>query len=313
MTHPRVSIGMPVYNGANFIRAAIASLLSQEFGDFELIISDNASTDDTEAICRDLAQMEPRIRYSRNTVNLGASKNYNKVFHLAHGEFFKWAAHDDECHPAMLRRCVEELGQAPDSVAMVYPLAVHINARGETIPVKSDRIASSDSRPHRRLARVLWGLNYCDPVFGLLKTSFLEKTQLIGPFFGADYVLLGELAMLGRIQEIPESLFRLRAHEKRSMKANPGTRARSAWFDPLSTQRRFVMPGWERMVWELMKSARRAPLPPGEKLCCEAVIPAVHYWRRFRNFGGRMKARGRTWLGPPGGDRPSPAGKESGS
>src|SRR5215469_6919606 len=109
MSNPKVSIGMPVYNGANYLRSSVPSLLAQDYEDFELLISDNASTDETESICRELAESDGRIRYFRNERNVGAAQNYNKVFRLASGTFFKWAAHDDECHPTMLRRCVEVL------------------------------------------------------------------------------------------------------------------------------------------------------------------------------------------------------------
>lgn len=288
---PKVSIGLPVFNGANFIRNAIQSIQAQDYQDLELIIADNASTDGTEQICRELAERDPRIRYHRNERNLGAAGNYNKVFELARGEFFKWAAHDDECHPAMIRRCVETLERAPEAVTMVYPLAELIDEQGRRLEAPLDRIESTDARPHRRLMRLLWALNMCDPVFGLYRTASLRRTQLIGPFFGADYVLLAELAMLGEIREVDEVLFRLRAHAKRSMKAHADRRARAAWYDPSAARRLFVMPNWERMVWELLKSAVRAPLPLSEKLKCCAAIPATHYWRRFRNAGGRWKRR----------------------
>jgi hypothetical protein len=191
----------------------------------------------------------------------------------------------------MVRRCVEVLDRAPASVTMVYPLAELIDEQGKTLRSPLDHIECKDARPHRRLAHLLKSLNMCDPVFGLYKTEYLKKTQLIGPFFGADYVLLGELAMLGEIWELDEVLFRLRAHEQRSMQAHPSVRARAAWYDPAAARKRFIMPDWERMVWELLKSARRSSLPPAEKLHCCLIIPSVHYWRRFRNFGGRWKRR----------------------
>jgi glycosyltransferase involved in cell wall biosynthesis len=294
---------MPVYNGADFIRHSIASILAQDYQDFELIICDNASTDETEAICRELAERDPRIRYYRNNRNIGAAGNYNRVFQLSRGEFFKWAAHDDECYPALVRRCVEFLDGAPASVAMVYPLAELIDERGVTLETPLDRIASSDARPHRRLARLLWSLNMCDPAFGMIRSDYLRRTRLIGPFFGADYVLLGELAMLGEIRELDEVLFRLRAHPKRSMKANRGARAQAAWYDPSAAYRRFVMPGWERMIWELLKSVRRSPLPPMETVRCGLAIVGTHYWRRFRNAGGRVKSGLKALLGMQGRER----------
>ena len=94
---PRVSIGLPVYNGENYMAAAIDSLLAQTFTDFELIISDNASTDATEQICRDYAHRDGRIRYYREEVNRGAAWNFTHTFELARGEYFKWHAHDDLC------------------------------------------------------------------------------------------------------------------------------------------------------------------------------------------------------------------------
>ena len=183
MSSPRVSIGMPVFNGADFIRSSVSSLLSQDYDDFELIISDNASTDETESICRELAASDARIRYHRNDTNVGAAGNYNKVFELARGEFFKWAAHDDECHPSMIRRCVAVLERAPDSVTMAYPLAELIDEHGKTLEAPLDRIASRNPRPNRRLGHLLWSLNMCDPAFGLYKTKYLKMTQLIGRFF----------------------------------------------------------------------------------------------------------------------------------
>jgi glycosyltransferase involved in cell wall biosynthesis len=230
MASPIVSIGMPVFNGADYIHRSLGSLLAQDYDDFEIIISDNASTDQTEEICRQFVREDNRIRYVRNQTNLGAARNYNNVFHLARGRFFKWAAHDDECHPAMIRRCVETLDNAPPFVVMVYPLAELIDGQGARVCAPLDHIEVKDPRPHRRLGRLLWSLSMCDPVFGVIKSEYLRQTQLIGPFFGADYVLLAELAMLGQIWEHNEILFRLRAHPKRSMQANANSRTRTAWY-----------------------------------------------------------------------------------
>src|SRR5262245_11232182 len=80
---PRVSIGMPVYNADKFLPEALQSLVNQSFADFEIVISDNASTDRTEEICRSYAQRDQRIRYFRNTTNIGVFRNFNQVFHLS--------------------------------------------------------------------------------------------------------------------------------------------------------------------------------------------------------------------------------------
>src|SRR6266508_180906 len=92
---PLVSIGMPVFNGQRFIRQALDSLLSMDYPNFELIISDNASTDGTAEICQDYAARDRRIRFYRNAKNEGAFGNFARVLALARGNYFMWAAHDD--------------------------------------------------------------------------------------------------------------------------------------------------------------------------------------------------------------------------
>ncbi len=197
----------------------------------------------------------------------------------------------------MIRKCVEALDAAPPSVTMVYPLGELIDEQGVTLSAPLDRISTAHPRAYRRLARVFWALNMCDPVFGLIRSEHLRQTQRIGRFFGADYVLLGELAMLGEIREVGEVLFRLRAHPKRSMQAHKGHRAQAAWYDPAAARAFFVMPGWERMVWEMVRSAYHFPLPLGTRLSCCASAVITHYWRRFRNAGGRAKSRLKVLLG----------------
>ena len=129
---PRVSIGMPVYNGENFLAEALDSMLAQTFVDFELIISDNASTDRTKAICRDYAARDRRIRYHRVDDNQGATWNFNHTFELARGEYFKWAAHDDLCDPTFVARCVEVLDSDP-TVICCHTQTRHIDIHGNIL------------------------------------------------------------------------------------------------------------------------------------------------------------------------------------
>ena len=91
----RVSVALPVYNGERYLRIAIEAILTQTYQDFEFIISDNASTDSTEQICREYAAIDKRICYHRNEKNIGAPRNFNRAFELSHGEYLKWATCDD--------------------------------------------------------------------------------------------------------------------------------------------------------------------------------------------------------------------------
>src|SRR4029077_16300744 len=124
-----VSIGLPVYNGERFLPAAVGSLLSQTYAHFELIISDNASTDGTEEICRRYASADARVWCSRCETNVGPRRNFNRLFELAQGEYFKWAAHDDAYGADFLLKCVEALERDSGAV-LSYPRAVVIDAEG---------------------------------------------------------------------------------------------------------------------------------------------------------------------------------------
>src|SRR3990172_11630910 len=113
---PKVSVGMPVYNAERYLEEALASILAQSFDDFELVISDNASTDRTAEICRAYADKDERIRYFRMRQNYGVIDNFNSVFRLSGGEYFKWAASDDVCERDYLRKAVDVLDRDPSIV-----------------------------------------------------------------------------------------------------------------------------------------------------------------------------------------------------
>ena len=113
---PKVGVGMPVYNGERYLEEALDSILAQSFDDFELVISDNASTDRTEEICRAYAHKDERIRYFRMRENYGVIDNFNNAFRLSAGEYFKWAASDDVCEHDYLRKAVEVLDRDPSVV-----------------------------------------------------------------------------------------------------------------------------------------------------------------------------------------------------
>src|SRR5215831_11779077 len=113
---PRLSIGLAVYNGENFLAQSIEALLGQTYEDFELIISDNASTDGTAGICQRYAKQDSRIRYFRQPRNVGSAPNHNFTIHQARGELFKTASHDDLYARDLLRVCVAALDERPEVV-----------------------------------------------------------------------------------------------------------------------------------------------------------------------------------------------------
>ena len=227
---PRVSIGLPVFNGDAFLAEAIASILDQSFNDFELILCDNASTDGTEDICRHFAQLDKRVRYIRHEQNLGAAANYNRAFEEARGTYFKWGAHDDNLHPDFLADCVVALEANPDCL-LAYTETVLIDEHGVETGRHVDRFASLSSDPADRLATWLTvPRGMCNPVFGLIRREEMVKTILHGTYMGADRVLLGELALRGRSIMIEKPLFHRRLHPHISTLANPNFLKLTQWF-----------------------------------------------------------------------------------
>lgn len=287
---PKVSIGLPVFNGEKYLPAALNSLIQQEFEDFELIVSDNASTDATEAICRDFAAKDRRVRYHRNKTNIGASGNYNRVFELARGEFFKWASHDDECHPSLVRRCLRTFDEAPLATVLVFTKAEIIDEFGNVKFLSPDSISSSSPRPFKRLSRVLWSSAYAHSLWGLIRSNALRKTRLMG-CLEADHVLLAELALLGPSIEIPEALYRMRRHSECATEINRSARELLAWHDPKRANDRIFLPHWDRVNLEYFKSIRHIPLTATERLLCFGIVPVVSYWRRFLRWTGPARAR----------------------
>lgn len=106
---PVVSIGMPIYNGEKYVEKSLDDLLGQTFKDYEIIISDNGSTDRTEEICKRYESKDPRIRYYRQPQNNGSSANFYFVFNQARGEYFMWAAMDDRWDKDYITILVEAL------------------------------------------------------------------------------------------------------------------------------------------------------------------------------------------------------------
>jgi GT2 family glycosyltransferase len=114
---PLVSIGMPVHNASRYLRNALDSLLAQDYANFEIVISDNASTDATEQICREYAEHDRRVLYHKVEQNMGAIWNFNNVFELAKGKYFMWAAYDDIRNPRCVSACVKALEAHPRCAA----------------------------------------------------------------------------------------------------------------------------------------------------------------------------------------------------
>lgn len=262
---PRVGIGMPVFNGERYIEKALDSLLTQTFGDFELIISDNASTDHTEDICRAYAARDKRIRYSRNETNIGYGRNQNLVAELSDGEFFMWAHHDDVRVPQYLEQCIAVLEKNP-AVVLCYTNTRDIDEQGRPLPRVDPPLNLHAVRPCDRFRDIIRMDHICEPDFGLMRSSVLKMTGLHGHYADSDRVFLAEMALHGPFHKIPEYLFFRRAHELQSTAQHPDRQGRTRWFDPIKA-RKMVFPHF-RQFREYLRVIDRAPIDPKEALHC---------------------------------------------
>jgi glycosyltransferase involved in cell wall biosynthesis len=228
---PRVSLALPVYNGEKFVAEAIRSILDQDYENFELIITDNASTDGTERICRDFAASDGRIRYVRNEYNLGAGPNHNLGFELSVGEYFKWCAADDCISRKYICTCVSILDSNPD-VVLVYGATQSIDEDGRLIPLVGDMMCPlpEGDGPARRFRRHLTDKGTNFETFGVFRSDVLRKTKLHRSYYSSDRALISEMALLGRFVYVPGIVFYSREHPDRSMNIRD-RRARVTWQD----------------------------------------------------------------------------------
>jgi glycosyltransferase involved in cell wall biosynthesis len=208
---PRVSIGLPVYNGQRFLKEALDSLLAQTYTDFELIISDNASTDATERICRAYVAKDQRVRYYRNATNIGVNRNFNRVFALSTGNYFKWASADDVCKPEHLARCIDVLDHE-STVVLAHSKTRFIDQNGTPLDINDPGWDLQSSAADERLRYVIHAGHCVNPHYGVIRADALAKTRLMPNYPGGDYRLLAELSLKGKFVEISEYLFLRRIH-----------------------------------------------------------------------------------------------------
>ena len=227
---PLVSIGLPVFNGQNYLSKSIDSILNQSFQDFELIISDNCSTDDTENICREYEKKSEKIRYYRQDVNLGASANFEFAFSKSRGKYFKWQAHDDICYQEFLQECVSRMEANPDSVLCQSDVAIIDEDGCRTNGYSHHDFGTTDPDPIKRFSGRLRS-EWIVEVFGLIRRDTLERTERLGPFASHDRCLLANLALLGPFLHVPRELYAFRNHPLQFSQAVPSNRA-MGWFDP---------------------------------------------------------------------------------
>ena len=283
---PRVTLCMPVRNGQESMRRALDSALSQDFRDLEVVVSDNASDDDTGAILREYVERNDRVRVSTNVENIGLIENVNVVLRMASGEFVRLLGSDDWIEPDFLSRCVEVLERHPEAVGVTTGFRAHL-ASGETVYEREPGAIPDSPDPVRRLARMLWFYRAADtlydPIHGLFRREALERSGLIRLMSQNDQMLTAELALMGPILHLPECL----THRSKSypvtrealLRRLHPTRWRELEYGPL------------RCGWALLGIVRQSRLTPLQFMRCLPLVAHFtgnrvkrHYRRKLRNF-----------------------------
>jgi len=290
---PDVSIGLPVFNGSDFVADAIRSILNQTYADFELIISDNASTDDTSEVCRYFQQVDSRVRYVRQPQNLGAAKNYDTTFMLSNGRFFKWAAHDDVIEPTFLEHCVEMLDTHPEAVLACSKIG-RIDGEGRVLGVDDYHLRLEAQRPSVRFRDLVCRTYSPFQVFGVMRSEVLARTKLHGNWIGSDRNLLAELALIGPFAIVEEVLFWRRMHSGSYSDSDLSPRERAEWLDPAAAPGDVAI----RLLDEYRDSVLRVQLDGEETRACERVL---RFDYRVARVGHRLRtALGkRSWIRRP--------------
>lgn len=285
MGEPLVSIGVPVLNGERFLERALASLVAQDYGNLEIIISDNASTDRTRQICTWYARNDDRVVYRRNDYNVGAAANYNLVAERASGRYFKWAAHDDWIAPSFVRCCVRHL-ERDEGLVLCWSSMGVVDDTGEVFRLVTEVLRGADScQASERFRCVLRDLrDPTGPVFGLMRLDVLRDTPGIRNSPEPDRTLVAELSLRGRIRQIDDVLFFHYGPPGHALHyGDPRRRKRASWewLHPRNRYRPRLAA--QRIAMDHLRAIRSAGLRMSEVLLCGLDVALVMIPRRIRN------------------------------
>lgn len=293
MSVPRVTVGLPVYNGERYLPATLRSILDQDFADFELLVADNASTDGTLDLVRDASVTDRRIRILTSDENMGAAPNYNRLVRAARGELFKWAGYDDILEPGYLSRCVEALDRNQAAV-LAFPSTSIIDGAGNHVGDYDDRLDLRDGRAWMRVARYARRVNLCNACFGVMRRDVMLTTGLIRAYVSSDITFLAEMAVRGQFVQDTERLFRRRVHSGSSRQGHTTLAEVARWFDTSVTS----APKAPRLQLLLGTAAALAatPVPMVHRGLIVGAYTTTYATRRARIRAGRLRAalQGRT-------------------
>ncbi len=265
---PRLTIGLPVYNGQNYVAESLEALLGQSYSDFELIISDNASTDATGDICRRYEKEDSRVRYVRQPRNIGLAPNHNFLVGQASGEMFKWASHDDLYARDLLKSCVQALDEHPE-VVLAHSWTAMIDGSGAVTEALEYPLATASVRAPERFRSMLFD-DGGDDDGGVMRTAIMRRVAPKNSYHHADRTIITEIGLYGPFYQVKDWMYFRRDHPERAERACPTVRSRCANMDPrrASRFRHPVARLYGEYIWAYVAGIRRAPLSAADKREC---------------------------------------------
>ena len=292
---PRLSIGLPVYNGEKYLAESLDSLLGQSYEDFELIISDNDSTDGTADICRRYLKQDSRVRYVRQPRNIGCAPNHNVLVDHARGELFKWASHDDLYARELIERCIEALDEYPQVILANCWTAMIDSSRTLTKAIRYT-LATESPRAPERFRSMLFEKGGDDDG-GVIRMSVLRQIRPYDSYYHSDRTQVTEMCLHGPFYHVPDWLYFRRDHPESSLNAYPTVRTNCTNLDPRRADRlRHPVP---RLLAEYILAyvtmIRRAPLTPADKLECYRHLAS---WGGSRAVPKSIRGDGQTTADP---------------
>jgi len=279
---PRVLIGLPVYNGENYLQSALDSFLAQTFTDFRLIISDNASTDSTADIGRKYAERDSRIVYYRQSRNIGAGANHDFVFQPNGASYFKWAGHDDLVAPDYLLRCVELLDCDP-SIVCAQSKSLWINQDGNVTGTFDHEFSLNGEQVRDRFWGVLWGETF-SPLYGVIRSDVMAKTKLHGNFAGSDRNFVAELLLHAKAGFVDDYLFYCRKHPDSYSCSLKDNKTRMLWYNP-KTKTPDSMLGFLKFK-NYLEAIIRSPISFRDRFACIQVLAEWGFMRGIESSIG---------------------------
>jgi glycosyltransferase involved in cell wall biosynthesis len=185
---------MPTYNRAARLQIALTSVLQQSYGTLEIIVSDNASTDDTADVCRTMAAQDCRVQVYRQSTNVGPVANFEFVKSKASGKYFMWLADDDSLSNNYVRACVERLERSPELI-LVHAAASYFRADGSDYDEAV--FALDQPKPIQRVLSYFWRVSQNAMFYGLYRREAILDCRMPN-ILGGDWAWIADVAIRGK-------------------------------------------------------------------------------------------------------------------